>query len=497
MTELKQAEIDALRQQVVVKGVNVIDGKQTASASGKDMPVFSPIDGSQLSTIPDSEAEDIDRAVAAARQSFDSGIWSAMAPAARKKVLLRWADLIEANALEIAVLGARDNGTDIRMALKGEPVSAVGTIRFYAEAIDKRNGEITPTRPDALSLIRNEPVGVVGAIIPWNFPLMIGAWKMAPALAAGNSVVIKPPEEASLSTIRMVELAHEAGLPPGVLNLVTGRGPVVGQALGLHMDVDVLAFTGSGVVGRKLMEYAARSNLKRIYLELGGKSPNLVFADVPDLETTAAQTAASIFRNNGQVCVAASRLAVESSIYDDFMARVRTHAEAMRVGDPLDLANTTGAMANAAQLDKTKAAVSRALDQGATLTTGGQVLHSDSGGFYHQPTILTDVTQDMDVVQQEVFGPVLAARAFDTEDEAIRIANETVYGLSSALWTSDLSRAHRLSARIKSGQVNVNCFAGSDVTSPLAGMRQSGNGADKSLHAFEKYENLKATWIQL
>lgn len=497
MTQLDQQRINALAQAPAPKALNIIDGQTMAAISGQEMPVTSPIDGQPFSMLADSSAQDVDRAVAAARRSFEAGVWSAMAPSERKAVLLKWADLIEANALELAVLGVRDNGTDIPTALKGEPTSAAATIRFYAEAIDKRGGEITPTKPDVLSLIHKEPVGVVGAIIPWNFPLMIGAWKVAPALAAGNSVVLKPSEDASLSTLRFVELAHEAGLPPGVLNLINGRGPVVGQALGLHMDVDVLAFTGSGMVGRKLMDYAARSNLKRVYLELGGKSPNLVFADAPDLEAAAAQTAASIFRNNGQVCVAASRLAVERSIYDDFLDRVRTHAEALKIGNPLHLNSTTGALANAAQLQKTKDAVALALSEGAELSTGGQALLTDSGGYYHQPTILRDVTPDMSVVQNEVFGPVLAARSFETEDEAIRIANETVFGLSSAVWTSNLSRAHRMIGRIKSGQVHVNCFSGSDVTSPLGGVRQSGNGSDKSLHALEKYENLKAAWIQL
>jgi gamma-glutamyl-gamma-aminobutyraldehyde dehydrogenase len=494
---LDQQTVDKLRAQPVPEGLNFIGNKRVHAASGETMPVTSPIDGQPLTVLAASGVEDMDRAIAAARESFEAGVWAAMAPIERKAIMLRWADLIEANALEIAVLGVRDNGTDIRMALKGEPLSAAATLRFYAEAIDKRNGEITPTRNDVLSMIKKEPVGVVGIIIPWNFPLMIGAWKMAPALAAGNSVVVKPSEDASLSTLRVIELAAEAGMPPGVLNAVTGRGAVVGEALGLHMDVDVLAFTGSGGVGRRLLEYSARSNMKRVYLELGGKSPNLVFADAPDLARAARETAASIFRNNGQVCVAASRLAVERPIYDDFMGMVAEAAQALNVGDPLDLTHNTGALANAAQLEKTKAAIARATGEGASLLTGGGQLHSDSGGYYHQPTILSDVTTTMDVVQNEVFGPVLAARAFDTEDYAIAIANETVYGLSSVLWTKNVSRAHRLSSRIKSGTVQINCFSGADVTSPLGGVKQSGNGSDRSLHAFEKYENLKATWMQL
>ena len=494
---LDQSTIDALRQLPAPIGLNFIDNKAVAAASGDEMPVISPIDGKQLTVLAASDGEDMNRAVAAARRSFEAGHWSRMAPAERKKILLTWADLIDRNALEIAVLGVRDNGTDIRMALKGEPQSAAATIRFYAEAIDKRNGEITPTREDVLSLIHREPVGVVGVIIPWNFPLMIGSWKWAPALAAGNSVVVKPSEEASLSVLRVIELAAEAGMPSGVLNAVNGRGSIVGEALGLQMDVDVLAFTGSGGVGRRLLEYSARSNMKRVYLELGGKSPNLVFADAPDIERAAKETAASIFRNNGQVCVAASRLAVERSIYKDFMEIVRTEALAMKIGDPLSLAFTTGSLANAAQLAKTGAAVTRAAEQGAVVYHGGHQLHAEGGGFYHEPTILTGVTAEMDIVQQEIFGPVLAARSFDTEDEAIAIANETVFGLSSVLWTRDLSRAHRVSSRIKSGVVQINCYSGADITAPLGGVRQSGNGSDRSLHAFEKYENLKAKWIQL
>lgn len=494
---LTQQAVDALRAKPLAPARNFIDNTWCDAQSGATMDVTSPIDGSVLTTLADSGQADIDHAAGLARKTFEAGTWSRMAPAARKAILLRWADLIEANALEIAVTGVRDNGTDIRMALKGEPLNAAATIRFYAEAIDKRNGEITATPENVLSLIHKEPVGVVGIIIPWNFPLMIGAWKLAPALAAGNSVVLKPSEEASLSTLKVVELAAEAGLPPGVLNVVTGRGASVGEALALHMDVDVLAFTGSGFVGRKLLEYSARSNMKRVYLELGGKSPNLVFADAPDLDQTAAETAASIFRNNGQVCVAASRLMVEEPIYEDFIKAVCRHAEALRIGDPLSLIHDTGALANKMQLEKTRAAILRAAEQGADIATGGQPLHEGSGGYFHQPTVLANVHGAMDVVQEEVFGPVLAARSFSDENEALAFANETVYGLSSVVWTRDISRAHRLVKRIKSGIVQVNCYSGADVTAPLGGVRQSGNGVDRSLHAFEKYENLKAAWIKL
>lgn len=495
--ELTQQYIDSLRNITPSKGLNFINNERVAAADGAELDTFSPVDGKLLTVLAASSQEDINRAAIAARSVFERGDWARMAPGGRKKILLRWADLIEANALEIAVLGARDNGTDIRTALKGEPMSAANTIRFYAEAIDKRNDEITPAKNDVVSLIRKEPAGVVGIIIPWNFPLMIGAWKYAPALAAGNSVIVKPPEDATLSTLRVIELAAEAGLPAGVLNAVTGRGATAGEALALHMDVDVLAFTGSGGVGRRLLEYSARSNLKRVYLELGGKSPNLVFADAPNLEQAAKDTAASIFRNNGQVCVAASRLAVEAPIYEDFMTLVRQNAAAFKIGDPLNLENTTGALANAAQLEKTKSAVKIAQSQGGEVFSGGQQLLPDSGGYYHEPTIISNVTSEMTVVQDEVFGPVLAARSFQDEADAVKIANETVYGLSSVVWSKDISRVHRVSGQIKSGTVMVNTFSGADITSPLGGVRQSGNGSDRSLHAFDKYENIKATWIQL
>ncbi|WP_300519529.1 aldehyde dehydrogenase [Aliiroseovarius sp.] len=488
--------MDELRNQPVAPQGLFVEGAWQAG-EGETLDVLSPIDGQRLTTIARATAADVDRAVASARRAFDDGRWSRLAPSGRKKVLHRLADLIEKHALELAVLGVRDNGTEIGMALKAEPGSAAGTFRYYAEALDKVYGEIAPTAPGVLGLVHKEPVGVVGAIVPWNFPLMIGSWKLAPALAAGNSVVLKPAETASLTLLRLAELASEAGLPDGVLNVVTGQGSVAGEALALSMDVDVLVFTGSGGVGRRLLEYSARSNLKRCYLELGGKSPNIVFADAPDLEQAAKVSAAGIFRNAGQVCVAGSRLLVEEAIHDDFVAALSKHASTMVVGNPLDLNTNIGAVNNLPQLEGNLGFVSKAVEEGAEIALGGARILEDTGGYYMEPTVLTGVNPAQNVAQNEVFGPVLAVTPFKTDEEAVQIANSTQYGLAAGVWTRNLSRAHRMVREVQAGVVHVNTYGGADGTVPLGGVKQSGNGHDKSLHAFDKYFDLKTAWMQL
>jgi gamma-glutamyl-gamma-aminobutyraldehyde dehydrogenase len=493
---ISQAEIDALRHQAIAPQKMLIDGQWVEAADGGTVDIVSPIDGQKLTTIAAATAKDVDQAVIAARKVFERGDWSRMAPQGRMKVMHKIADLIAANAKELAVLGARDNGTEIGMAIKAEPGSAAGTFRFYAEAIDKVYGEIAPTADNQLALIHREPVGVVGAIVPWNFPMMIGAWKIAPALAAGNSVVLKPSEAASLTLLRLAELCQEAGLPDGVLNVITGSGAVAGEAMGLHNDIDIIGFTGSGGVGRRLMDYAARSNMKRLYLELGGKSPNIIFADAPDLAQAAKVSAAGIFRNSGEVCVAGSRILVERSIHDEFVEHLKAEAAKLKVGDPLDMANNIGAITTAQQLEGDLGFVERAQKEGGTLVCGGLQLNAGAG-YYMQPTIFTDIKPDMDLFQNEVFGPVVSVTSFDTEEEAIALANGTDFGLAAGVWTSNLSRAHRMVRNIKSGVVHVNTYGGAGNNVPLAGMKQSGNGADKSLHAIEKYENLKTAWIQL
>ncbi|MFD0916035.1 aldehyde dehydrogenase [Pseudahrensia aquimaris] len=494
---MDQTSIDAVRNSKIVPQLHLIGGRHVAASDGGEMDILSPLTGQLLTKAARGTTEDMEAAIASARVAFEDKRWAGQPPAARKKVMLKWADLIDANALELAVLGVRDNGTEISMALKAEPGSAAATIRYYAEALDKIYGEIAPTSDDILGMIHKEPVGVVGAIIPWNFPLMIGAWKLGPALAMGNSVVLKPSETASLSLMRMAELALEAGLPEGVLNAVTGEGAVVGEALALSMDVDVLVFTGSGTTGRRLLEYAARSNMKRVYLELGGKSPNIVFADAPKLDEAVKVAAGGIFRNAGQVCVAGSRLLVEASIHDDFVAELIKVTEAMKVGDPLKLDTNIGAINSLAQLDRNLEFVQTALAEGGNLMTGGKRTLEETGGYFMQPTIFTDVTPDATLAQKEVFGPVLGITPFHSDEEAVRIANSTIYGLAGAVWTSNLSRAHRMVRDVRTGVMHVNTYGGADGTVPLGGVGQSGNGSDKSLHAIDKYINLKTAWIKL
>ncbi len=492
-----QAQIDALRHLPVPPKGHLIDGVVCVAENGRTLDVISPLNGSVLTTIAAGTRADADRAVASARAAFEDGRWRKMAPQQRKTIMLKWADLIDKEALELAVLGIRDNGTEIGMALRAEPGSASGTLRYYAECIDKLYGEIAPTAPEYLGLVHHEPVGVVAAIVPWNFPLMIGTWKLGPALAVGNSVVMKPSEMASLTLLRIAELALEAGVPPGVFNVVTGEGAEVGAALSESMDVDVIVFTGSGGTGRRLLQASAASNLKRCYLELGGKSANIVFADAPNLKEAAKVSAAGIFRNSGQVCVAGSRLLVERSVHDAFVEELAKAASAMKIGDPLDLGTGAGAINSAAQLDRNLEFVAIAQAEGGKLVQGGKRILAETGGYFMEPTIVTHVEPGHTLAQNEVFGPVLAVTAFDTEEEAIRLANSTEFGLAGGVWTSDLSRAHRMIHAMRTGVVHVNTYGGPDVTVPMGGTKQSGNGHDKSLHAFDKFVNLKTAWIKL
>ena len=492
-----QQEIDKIRYNSIPEQKLLIGSKWVKAKQGKIQNIISPINGEKISEIQVSDEADVDEAVKSSRAIFEKGQWSNMPPAAKKKVMHKIADLIEGSMLELAVLGVRDNGTEINMAYKAEPGSAAGTFRYYAEAIDKVYGEISNTSNDFVGLIQREPVGVVGAIVPWNFPLMIGAWKIAPALAMGNSVVIKPSEAASLSILRLGEICLEAGLPPGTLNIVTGNGRTTGQALARHMEVDVLTFTGSGNTGRQLLEYSAQSNMKRVYQELGGKSPNIIFSDTDNLEEAAKVSAMGIFRNSGEVCVAGSRLLVEDKIHDEFLNLISNFSSKLKIGDPLDIQNDVGAINSESQLQSDMNFVKKAETEGGIVELGGKRVHEATGGFYMEPTIVSSVKKDMDIFQNEVFGPVLTVTSFSNEEEAVQLANGTSFGLASGVWTTNLSRAHRMIKKIKAGTVFVNTYGGSDNTLPLTGVKQSGNGSDKSLHALDKFTDLKSVWMKL
>ncbi|WP_313620527.1 aldehyde dehydrogenase [Achromobacter sp.] len=480
-----------------IRGQAYIDGAYCDAADGATFLAASPIDGRKLADVAACGPADVDRAVAASRRAFESGVWAGLAPRQRKERLLQFARLIDAHQEELALLETLDMGKPIRDALAFDLPETARCYAWYAEAIDKIYDEIAPTGPDALATITREALGVVAAVVPWNYPLMMAAWKVAPALAAGNSVILKPAEQASLSAIRLAALAEEAGIPAGVFNVVPGLGAVAGQALGRHPDVDCIAFTGSTATGKRFMEYSGQSNLKRVWLECGGKSPHIVFDDCPDLDRAAQAAALGIFSNQGEVCIAGSRLYVQDGIYDAFMEKVAAYAAGLQPGDPLDPATVMGAMVDERQMRGVLDRIAAGKAEGATLRMGGGQALGATGGYYIEPTIFECASQDNSLVREEIFGPVLAAQRFTTEDDAIRLANDSIYGLGAGLWTANLSRAHRLSRRLRAGLVWVNCYAEGDISVPFGGVKQSGFGRDKSLHALDKYSDLKTTWISL
>ncbi len=474
-----------------------IDGKFAPAASGKTFDCTSPIDGAVLTQVAAGDQEDVDRAVKAARAAFEDGRWSRSAPAKRKKILMRWADLLEQHSSELALLETLDMGKPIGDSSGIDIPAVIGCIRWYAEAVDKVYDEIAPTGQDAVAMLVREPLGVIAAVVPWNFPLLMAAWKMGPALATGNSMVIKPAEQSPLTMIRCAELASEAGLPDGVLNVVPGFGETAGQALGRHMDVDAVAFTGSGEVGKLFLKYSGESNMKRVSLECGGKTPHIVMADAPDLDAAATAAAWGIFFNQGEVCNAGSRFLVEETIKDEMLERIMKVAKTMRVGDPLDPATQMGAMVDQTQMERVLGYIEKGKAEGAEVAMGGQRILAETGGYYIEPTIFDRVKNDMTIAQEEIFGPVLSTISFGDYDEAIRIGNDTVFGLAAAVWTSDIKKAHRAAKALRAGSVWVNCFDAGDMTTPFGGFKQSGFGRDKSLHAMDKYTELKTIWIDL
>lgn len=474
-----------------------INGEFHASREGRRFARTSPRDGATIAHVADCGARDVDDAVRSARHAFEDGRWSGQHPRTRRKALQRLARLVEEHRDELALLESFDMGKPVAEALAVDLRVTVQSYDFFAEAVDKLYDEVAPTDAETLATITREPLGVIGTVVPWNFPLMLASWKLAPALAAGNSVVLKPAEQSPLTALRFAELAAEAGLPDGVLNVVPGDGPVTGRALGTHPDVDAIAFTGSGEVGREFLRYSADSNLKQVSLELGGKNPQIVMPDAPDIPHLAREIATGCFFNQGEVCSAGSRLLVHRSRRDELVEAVSQAARDLTPADPIDPATRLGALVEKSHLERVRGFVNGAVDAGATLLAGGHQAREDTGGFYLEATVLDDVTPDMTIANQEVFGPVLAVLPFDTVEEAIALANGTDYGLAAAVWTRDISTAHRTARAIKAGTVWVNCYDASDVSVPFGGYRQSGFGRDKSLHAFDKVTQLKTTWVQL
>jgi len=479
-----------------IEGRAFINGEYTNALSGETRATINPATGEELAEVALCGTEDADLAVRGARRTFESGSWSKMAPGERKMIMVRWAELIDQNAEELALLECLDVGKPISDTLNVDVPAAIRTIRWSGEAIDKVYDEISPTPSDTLALIQRLPLGVVAAIVPWNFPFSTTAWKLAPALATGNSVILKPASNTPLTAIRLAGLAAEAGLPEGVLQVLPGPGGSMGRHLAMHMDIDGITFTGSTPVGKLLMEYSGKSNLKRTFLELGGKSPNIVFADA-NLDKAAGMAAAAVFYNGGQTCTAGTRLIVEESVKDDFLERVKAIAANWMPGDPLDENTHMGPMIDQGQHETVAEYIDIGIDEGADLCFGGKRVMEESGGYFLEPSIFSGVNNQMRIAQEEIFGPVMSVLTFKDAEEAVQIANDSIFGLAGAVWSNNINTALKVADAVRVGTMGVNNYFGGDITVPFGGFKQSGNGRDKSMHAFDDYTELKTTWIEL
>jgi 4-(gamma-glutamylamino)butanal dehydrogenase len=487
---------DTLPSAVSFRTQPFIDGEFREATSGDLFATQNPATGEVLAEIASCEASDVDRAVAAARQAHEDGRWSRQSPEERGATLRKFVTLLEENAEELALLDALEAGKPIKDCREIDVPETIKTFRWYAEAADKLFDAVAPTAPEYLGLIIREPIGVVGAVLPWNFPALMFAWKAAPALAAGNSVVIKPAEQTSLSALRLAELANHAGIPDGVLNVVPGFGERAGEALGLHPDVDMVSFTGSTEVGRLFLRYAAESNLKRIVLECGGKSPQIIMADPPDLDVVADDVLTAAYWNMGENCSCGSRLLVHRSVKDELLDRLVQRTAEWQVGDPLDPQTRIGPMIEKGHKEKVLGYVDTGRSEGATVLVGGEPALEETGGFYVAPTIFDDVRSDMRVAREEIFGPVVSTIPFDDESEAIALANDTNYGLAASVWSTNIDTALRVSRAIKAGTVSVNCYSEGDITTPFGGYKESGfGGRDNGFEAFDQYTERKTIWI--
>jgi len=475
-----------------------VDGEFVPARAGGVFETINPATGQVLAEVARGTAQDIDAAVAAARRAFKSGVWSRMAPRDRMEVLYRTAHLIQGHATEFALLDTLDMGKPISDMLASDVPGAVRTFQFFAETIDKLDGMVTNTAPSALHYILRQPLGVVGCIVPWNYPLLMAAWKLAPALAAGNTVVLKPAEESPLSALLLAKLFLEAGGPAGVLNVVPGFGEEAGKALALHNDVDKIGFTGSVEVGKLMMIYAGQSNMKRVSTECGGKSPQIVLADTPDLDSAVAYAVDGIYANQGEVCNAGSRLLVAREILDEFTEKFRQKAKTAFVpGDPLDPRTTMGPLVTRAHQQRVLGYVEIGKQDGATLDFGGGVPADLESGAYVEPTLFTGVDNAMRIAREEIFGPVAGILPVRGADHAIEIANDSIFGLAASIWTSDVTTAHRFARDVEAGVVWINCFDHGDMTSIWGGFKQSGSGRDKCFEALLHHTQTKSVWLHL
>lgn len=494
---LKTEEYEKISQNLNFNTKALINGRLVSARSGKIFDTVNPATGRVTASIVSCGIEEVDEAVNAARAAFDSGRWSNIAPEERKKLLFIFADLIEKNAAELAVMETIDSGKPICDTVEGDVPETVQCFRFAAEAIDKINDEITPTGADSMCLVRREPIGVCAAILPWNFPILMAAWKLAPILAAGNCVVVKPAKLTSLTLLKLAELSLEAGIPAGVLNVIPGSGAVIGDALANHRGIDLITFTGSTAVGRKLLNCSGNSNLKRVLLELGGKNPCVVMPDIENLDYAAEEIVKAALWNMGENCTQNSRILMHKDIKDRFVPKILAEVEKWKAGNPLDPRNLHGALIEKGHMEKILEYIETGKNEGAKLLCGGEQILAESGGNFLMPAVFDECNQSMRIIKEEIFGPVFGIETFSNISEAISMANDTEYGLQASIWSDNIHQVQQLMGGIKAGVISVNHFSEGDITTPFGGFKQSGfMGRDKSVWANKQYTELKSIYIK-